>query len=443
MKPTLLAVDDEADIRFGVKRHFSRRGITVHEAASFADAQRALATAQYDAVLLDLKLPDGNGLDLIAEARKAAPDTGIVVITGHGDIPLAVEAMRRGADNFLTKPVKMADLEVFLQRTLELQGLRRDRSTQKRLTKKEEAYFGKSPAVRKALELAGAAAANDSAILVQGETGTGKGVLAKWIHERSGRRAGPFVEVNCSSLRGDLLASELFGHVRGAFTSAVQDREGLIEVANGGTLFLDEIGDMDLAVQAQLLKVIEEKCYRRVGESRPRTSDFRLLCATNKDLAKETQEGRFRQDLYFRINVLPIPLSPLRDMVEDLPGLVQHVLGSLGSPEGKPGPEVMGLLRTYAWPGNIRELRNVLERARLLSGGKTLSLEHFPGLARPSASLATKAKVWNLDELTAAHIKEAVEHFGGSRKLAAEALGISEGTLYRWLDKAESHEVRP
>lgn len=284
----------------------------------------------------------------------------------------------------------MADLEVFLRRALELQDLRRDHSTQKR--------------------------------------------LAKWIHERSPRRTGPFVEVNCSSLRGELLASELFGHVKGAFTSAVQDREGLIEVANGGTLFLDEIGDMDLPVQAQLLKVIEEKKYRRVGESHPRASDFRLFCATHKNLAKETQEGRFRQDLYFRINVLPIGLPPLRAMVGDLPGLVRHVLKELHWPEAEISPEIMDVLERYTWPGNIRELKNVLERAKLLSGSRPLGLDHFPGLLQPNAMGAAPAETWNLDALTADRIKKAMEHFAGDKTRVAEALGISRRTLYRWLE---------
>lgn len=440
MKPAILLVDDEEDIQFGVAGFLSQKGFSVKGAVSLAEAREALSSRRYDATLVDLKLPDGDGLDLVPEIREASPEMGIVVITGHGDIPLAVEAMRRGADDFLTKPVNMADLEVFLKKTLELGTLRRGRSTQERLARRDEPHLGQSAAMREVVRLASLAAENESPVLIQGETGTGKGMLADWIHQHSGRGTGPFVEVDCSGLRGELLASELFGHAKGSFTSAVQDHRGLVEVADGGTLFLDEIGDMDLGVQARVLKVIEEKHYRRVGESQLRTSDFRVLCATNRALQHDAQAGRFRQDLFFRINVLRIRLPAVREMLDDLPGLVDHLLGVLGSPNSQVPSDAMELLEAYRWPGNIRELKNVLERAVLLAGGAPLSIEEFPGLDWEEPGALAGEEPWDLSELERDRILQALEHFGGDKSKAARALGISARTLYRRLRQLEETE---
>ena len=385
--------------------------------------------------MLDLNLPDGNGLDWITDLRNAHPDTAIIVITGFGNIPVAVEAMRRGADNFLTKPVNMSELVIFLRKSLELETLRREQLAQKRLKRKETIYVGESPVMKKVMELASIAAASDSPVILLGETGCGKGILARWIHEHSQRHNAPFVEVNCSSLKGELLASELFGHVRGAFTGAVQDKQGLIEVADGGTLFLDEIADMDLSVQAQFLKVIEEKQYRRLGEVKMRKSDFRLICATNRDIVEETHQGRFRKDLYFRINVLSINIPPLRERREDIPGFVQHLLENLGAPNTEVTQEAMQLLQNYSWPGNIRELRNVLERAVLLAKGGPITPEHLPGLDTAYVLSDYIKEDWTLEKLEEAHIKTVLRKFGGDVQKAAKALGISRATLYRKLQK--------
>jgi transcriptional regulator with PAS, ATPase and Fis domain len=269
---------------------------------------------------------------------------------------------------------------------------------------------------------------NDSPVLLLGETGTGKGVFARWIHAHSGRKGGPLLELNCSMLQGDLMASELFGHAKGAFTSAHQSKQGLIEVADGGTLFLDEIGDMDLPVQAQLLKVLEEKTYRRVGETHSRQSDFRLICATNRDLAGEVQKGRFRSDLFFRINLFPITLPPLRDRPEDIPQLVEHFLSQGGCAEQQAPPEVMDLLRSYGWPGNIRELRNVVERAILLARRGKFTLEHFPGLGGHG-----QKKPQGLKDIEKEYLQTLIAESGSDMKKVAEALDVSRATLYRKL----------
>lgn len=436
MRARILLIEDEDGSRFGFSRYLSKAGYTVREAACLTEARDALLSQRYDAVLLDLKLPDGNGLDWIIELREHYSDIPVIVITAFGDIPVAVEAMRRGADNFLTKPVNMEDLEVFLRKSLELGTLRRRYLTHQRLERRDQIYFGESTVIKNVMKVASLAAQTDSPILLSGETGSGKGILAKWLHDNSLRNSASFVEVNCSNLKGDLLASELFGHARGAFTTAVQERQGLIEVADGGTLFLDEISDMDAGVQAQFLKVIEDKQYRRLGEVRVRQSEFRLICATNRDLLTETHEGRFRKDLYFRINVLSIPIPSLRERSADIPGLVFSILRNIGAPADYAiSSDTMNLLQGYLWPGNIRELRNVLERALLLAHGQPLTPEHFYGLDASRVLIERGTSGNGLEDVESAHILSVIRDLNGDTKKAAKELNISRATLYRKLKK--------
>jgi DNA-binding NtrC family response regulator len=434
----ILIVDDDASIRFGFSRYLEHAGYQVHDVSRLAEAKAAILDARYDVVLLDLSMPDGNGLELVPELRESYPDLVIVVISGVGGIPDAVEAMRRGADSFLAKPIVMADLEVLLRKYLDMARLRRKQMMIDRAADAggvDELYVGKSPVMKEVMDLAQIAAASESAVLVQGETGTGKGLLARWIHDHGARRSGPLVEVNCSGLRGDLLANELFGHARGAFTSAAQDRMGLIDMAHGGTLFLDEIGDMDEGVQAQFLKVIEEKRYRRLGDVRVRSSDFRLVCATNRDLPEDVRKGRFRSELYYRIHVLPMRLPPLRSRREDIHGLSRQILETMGLGGIEILPETSTLLEEYPWPGNTRELKNVLERAALLAGNHPLAPGHFPGVLAPGAAAAGGGDVMSLDAVEQAHIRRVMAAFGGDTKEASRALGVSRATLYRLLKK--------
>ncbi len=436
MKPYVLLVDDEIDTLESLSDFLELNGYAVVTADSLKNAQNAIVMHKFDAVFLDMNLPDGNGLDWLHPLREFQPYLAIIVITGIGDIPTAVEAMRLGADHFLTKPLNTDTLLLFLARCLEVERLRRCEIISRRLLTDKLIYIGESPLMQKAWQLAKKCSETDTTVLLLGETGTGKGVFARWIHDSGARRDEPFVELNCSSLRGDLLASELFGHRKGAFTSAIEDREGLVETANGGTLFLDEIGDMDLAVQAQLLKVIEEKVFRRIGDNKQRLSEFRLICATNKDLSREAAAKRFRSDLYFRICVFPLVIPSLRQCLDDIPGMINHLLSVLHQPEASLTPAAMSLLQGYSWPGNIRELCNVLERACLLARNDLLDVDNFPGLLNKdevSHSVDQSKVGWDLKSQEALHIRRALEHFNNDVTQTARALGISRATFYRKL----------
>lgn len=438
----VLIVDDDRVVRDTYSKYLTRKGYRVESAANLSELREKLDANRYDALVLDIFLPDGNSLEVIEDVRRDHPDMAIVLMTAEGSVHMAVEAMRKGVDNFLCKPVNLNELDVFLSKGMEVSTLRRERQAWLRQARLEPMFVGKSVLWNRTMEMAKLAAENDHTVLIMGETGTGKGVLARWIYANSRRKDEPFVELNCSSLRGDLLASELFGHVRGAFTSAVQDKQGLIEVADRGTLFLDEIGDMDIAVQAQFLKVIEEKQFRRVGDVRIRHSEFRLICATNHDLEQQCAEGKFRSDLFFRINVFPIHVPPLREMREDIPELAHHLLKTLTGKAVQLSAEVLDLFMSYGWPGNIRELRNVLERGLLLSQGNALEPVHFPGLQAGMLAPKVPTSTLNLKEVERAKISAALERYGGNVEMAAKALGISRATMYRRLKELKLGSIR-
>lgn len=446
--PKILLVDDEEATLFGYSKYLSKSGFTTASAKSLKEAKTLVSADVFDGILLDLSLPDGNALDWIAELHSTHNGLAIIVITGKSDIPTAVKAIKYGAHNFLTKPVTMDNLVTSLKKSLEIEELRKRDCIYQRLSpQKSEPYFGKSSAIEKVMQYANVAALNNTVVLLCGETGTGKGILARWIHEHSDRKGETFVEVNCSSLKGELLRSELFGHSKGAFTSAIKDRSGLIEIVDGGTLFLDEIGDMDLDVQAQLLKTIEEKSFRRIGENKIRTSDFRLICATNRDLTEASVNGNFRKDLYYRICIFPIMLPPLRERKEDISELIKHILRSYSYDTFPIDPMVEKILIEYSWPGNIRELRNMIERALLLSHGNALSVAHFPGINQPFAIQENSTEqegpeeIWNLDEIEKNHIQKVLKHFKGDKYETSNALGISLSSLYRKIDKFQ-HQLQ-
>lgn len=440
VKPKILLIDDEVATRFGFVRYLSASGFDVIEAEDLLSADRLFSSQKFDSVILDINLPDGSGLDLIEKFRQYSPEISIIIITGAGDIPLAVEAMRRGADNFLTKPVDMQGLEIFLKKSLEIGALRKLHCTRQRLKKKEDIWFGESVIIKEVAALARIAAENNSPVLITGETGTGKGVLARWIHNHSECASFTFVDVNCSGLQGDLLARELFGHVRGAFTSADQDRDGLLDAADRGTLFLDEIGEMAISIQSQFLKVLEEKTYRRLGDTKMQRSDFRLVCATNKHIEEEVRNGNFRRDLFFRLNLLTLHIPPLRERISDLPDLVRHLLSNDKSAKVEITEDAMQILKVYPWPGNIRELKNVLDRARILSRGDKLTPLHFSGL-KSSLLHCNADTLKTLEEIEHIHILSTLESHNGDITKTAMSLGISRATLYRRLkEMGEIHK---
>lgn len=435
MSRSILLVDDDAGIQASFSKFLTRSGYVTQAASTLGEARLLFLKQRFDAVLLDMNLPDGNGMDLISEFRERSPSVALVVITALGDVPMAVDAMRRGADNFLTKPVHLEDLGVFLRKSLEVGMLRRESLARRRTQSTPETYFGESEAIQSVMSYLRTATESSSPVLLMGETGTGKGVFARWIHQHSRVAEMPFVDVSCSSLRGELLSSELFGHARGSFTSAVENRPGLLDIADGGTLFLDEIGDMDLSLQSQFLKLLEEKRYRRLGEVQDRSSDFRLICASNRNMLEETRNGRFRQDLYFRINVFPIEIPPLRARKEDLAGLIRHLMNLMGAPDVEIAPDAMQALLQYNWPGNVREMKNLLERGLLLSKRRTLEKAHFSGLDASGLLKATHSDLREKGLPDFERAQEALRRAEGDKNKAAEFLGVSRATFYRMVKR--------
>ncbi|GMU67525.1 MAG: sigma-54-dependent Fis family transcriptional regulator [Acidobacteriota bacterium] len=438
----LLLIDDDRSVRDPVRRLFVAEGWRVEEAETIADGQRVFERVRPDAVLLDFSLPDGSALDLLPRLRQQDPDVPIVILTAHGEIQLAVATIKAGADQFLVKPAELRTLREVLERALELRrSARRDRAGARRDDRGGvDPFVGESRAIRELEQEARIAADAESPLLLLGETGSGKGVLARWLHQHGRRSREAFVDINCAGLSRDLLDSELFGHVRGAFTGAVQAKSGLFEIADRGTLFLDEIGDIDPSVQPKILKVVEERRFRRVGDVAERRVDVRLLAATHRDLAATVRAGSFRADLYYRLNTLTLRLPALRERLEDLPALTESILGRIRAETGRGvevDPDVVDRLARYSWPGNIRELRNVLERATLFARdgrltSATLRIEDGPA-PLASADAAIDSTDVRLADLERRHIERVLAHERGQVDRTAERLGIPRSTLYQRL----------
>jgi len=437
LRSKILIVDDDPGIRFSVRDFLERRGYDVEEADCLEEARLRLVQTRPDAVILDHLLPDGGAVQALAGLRELDPEAVILVLTGHGSIELAVEAIKQGAEQFLTKPIEMPALEEVLERSLETRRLRRHQAAARERSARDDVdpFLGDGAAIRSLREAAMQALGTDSPILVLGETGSGKGVLARWLHAHGPRREEAFVDLNCAGLSRELLDSELFGHARGAFTGAVQDKQGLLEIAHRGVLFLDEIGDMDPQIQAKLLKVLEEKTFRRLGEVRQRRVELQLVAATHHDLQRQHQAGQFRSDLYYRISTIPIRVPPLRERRQDLPLLAADLLRRLAA-DLKRGPVELSAaalerLSRHAWPGNVRELRNVLERALLAATGPRLDAAdlRFDPVAETAALPAASADA-TLDEMEEAQIRRALSEERGQVTAAAQRLGVPRSTLY-------------
>jgi DNA-binding NtrC family response regulator len=436
MSERILIVEDQPRLRQMIREFLQSKGFEVDDVDSCAAAEEAFRTTIPDVALLDYELPDGDALELMPRLRAIDADVPLLVLTGHATIELAVRAMKEGAEQFLTKPVELPTLHVVIRRLLDTGRIRHNEKASKRSGRRRavDPFLGSSAAIRTLEQDARAIAHSDAAVLIEGETGSGKGVLAKWLHENSPRAPEPFVDINCAGLSREFLESELFGFERGAFTGAVTAKSGLLEVAHRGTVFLDEIGDMDPAVQPKVLKVLEEKRLRRLGAVRDRQVDIRLIAATHHDLDALQRDGRFRNDLYYRLNTISLYVPPLRQRVEDIAVVARALVATLAEDTGRGevaiAPAALDLLAAHPWPGNVRELRNVLERALLLSRGAETITETHLVLRPPARGELGFAPTLSLEEVEARHVQLVLGHHGGNVERAATVLGLSRSSLY-------------
>ncbi|NOZ25784.1 MAG: sigma-54-dependent Fis family transcriptional regulator [Nitrospirae bacterium] len=380
-KARVLIVDDEEIVRESCRRLLQPRGYRVAEAVDAGSALRLMETMSFDLVLSDLKLPDTNGIDLLKEIKESHPETEVILVTGYGTVSTAVEAMKLGAYDYIEKPFRPDELVSLAGKAVEKKRLREEnlRLRKELSVKYIKNIVGTSKAIERVFRLIASVAPTASTVLITGESGTGKELVARAVHYNSPRRDRPFVVVDCGTLAGDLIESELFGYKKGAFTGAVTDKKGLIEEADGGTLFLDEIGNLPLALQSKLLRVLQEKEYRPVGDKKAARVDTRFITATNKDLTAMVKEGTFREDLFYRLAIFPIHVPPLRDRMEDIPLLAYHFLRKYSAELGREvtsiSAEAMRVLTSHGWPGNVRELENTIQRAILLAEGSTVTPE--------------------------------------------------------------------
>jgi two-component system, NtrC family, response regulator AtoC len=446
-KPTVLIVDDEKSTREGLARAL-RRTYRVLLAEDGARALSLLSEEAVDIVLSDLRMPGMDGLTLIQRILARTPQPVCILLTAYGSIETAVEAMKRGAFDFLTKPVHLDELDLVLQRALRTREMEvENRQLREQLDTRFglENMVGQSPAMREVFETIRQVAPSRASILIQGETGTGKELVARAIHQLSPRAKAPLITVHCAALPATLLESELFGHEKGAFTGATERRQGRFELADGGSLFLDEIGEIDQNVQVKILRVLDQRTFERVGGRDTHEVDVRLIAATNKNLEEMVQEGTFREDLLYRLNVITLTLPPLRDRADDIPLLVQRFLSEFSAENQKAidgvTPDCMNALLAYHWPGNIRELRNVVERMVVLSRQDRLSVRDLPPALRetagngPATTATLPGASLSLEAAEKHMIMQALDTHNGNRTKAAQQLGISRRTLHRKLNE--------
>jgi DNA-binding NtrC family response regulator len=438
--PSILVVDDDDANRVTLERILAREGYHVVHASGGREAMDRLREERVDLVLTDLKMPGMSGIDLLKAGRKVDPDLEVVVMTAYGTVETAVEAMKEGAYDFVAKPLKRMELVTTLQKALEKRGLQvENRRLREQLAAVGEGeIIGRSETMRALLDEIEQVAPSHATVLLTGESGTGKSRLARLLHRMSRRREARFVSVNCGAIPETLLESELFGYERGAFTGAVARKEGRFDLAKGGTLFLDEITETRPQVQVRLLRVLQDGEYERVGGTETLQSDARIVAATNRDIPREIAEGRFREDLFYRLNVIPLTVPPLREHPEDIPLLAQHFVARFGQKNGKPNlaltPDAIEVLSTWRWPGNVRELENAMERAVVLCRADRIGVDDLPATLRErgqgrkfvSFEVGTPLKV-----VERRMIDETLRYCNGDRSLAANLMGISARTIYR------------
>lgn len=455
--PLILIAEDEKNTREGLAKFLEGINYDVQTAADAEEAFRQIEKEKPDIVLTDIRMPGMDGLALLEKIKAKYPEITVIVLTAYGTVENAVKAIKMGAFHYLTKPVNLEELEFLIKKALTQQSLQEEnRELRRELFRdrfEEGNIIAHSQAMKSVLEMVDRAAPTRSTILIQGESGTGKELLAHRIHQKSPRRNQILLAVHCAALTETLLASELFGHEKGSFTGATERKIGRFERANGGTLFLDEVSEIPQEMQVKLLRVLQDGEFERVGGTKTLKADVRLVCATNKDLAMEVQKGSFREDLYYRINVILITVPPLRERGKDIRPLVEHFIRQLSHSSGKKitgiDAEAMKCLESYSWPGNVRELKNVIERMVVLSQDNQLTLKNIPddlrfpsNRAKPGAVKATLG--WNpassnLQEMEKELIRTKLSETRGNKSLAAKRLGISRRTLYR---KIEEYELR-
>lgn len=433
----VLLIDDEPVVRFGLRDFLESHGFAVDEAEDCASAREAFRSSRPDAAVLDFLLPDGDALDLLGHFKRTDSAVPVLILTAHGSIDLAVRAIKEGAEQFLTKPVDLPSLLVLLRREIDNRRLRQEGMVDRRraeLNGSIDPFVGSSAAIRRLEEQARKVLMSDSTVLIHGETGSGKGVLARWLHRHGPRATEPFVDLNCAGLSRELMESELFGHEKGAFTGATEAKPGLLEIGDRGTVFLDEIGDIDPSIQPKLLTVLDERRFRRLGDVRDRRVDIRLIAATNHDLNAQVADRKFRRDLYYRINTIPLTVPPLRDRREDIGTLARRILDSVSRDLGHRAltlsTEAVSVLEKYSWPGNVRELRNVLERAALLSSRDVLHPHDFCFEVDRTDNDGVAGSHLTLSELERLHIERVLAEESGRVDRAAARLGLARSSLY-------------
>jgi DNA-binding NtrC family response regulator len=440
-KAKILIIDDEESIRLGFSSVLQSKGYVCLEAENATQGLSVLRSHVPDLVLLDMNLPDADGVEVLREIKRENEFIVVIMVTAFGTIEKAVQALKLGAENFLTKPVDSQTLLILMDHSLKIHSFRRDEFLKEfsRKGEDDDHFIGSSSKMLKFYELVRLVSKDTITVLITGETGTGKGKWAQWIHKQSDRSGKAFVEVNCAGLSKDLLESELFGYDQGAFTGATKSKVGLIEVASGGTLFLDEISEMELSVQAKVLKVLEEKKFRRLGSVQERHADVRLITATNRDLKEMVKEGKFREDLYYRLNIMPLELPPIRERKEELVPVAEFFLMKMARQKGQRSAvlteDAKEALKGYDWPGNLREMRNVLERAFLLAQSRPITAEFLPSRQQlvAAASDDPNGPLVPLRDIELRYIKQVLARVNNNYKRAADILGVNRNTIYNRL----------
>lgn len=445
---SLLLVEDEDDFRETTAQWMTRKGHTVAQAPNAQEALVAMERQHFDVAVVDMNMPGISGVELLQRMKSDNMETEVIILTGQGTVESAVQAMKIGACDYLTKPFPLDDLEQRCRMAWQRGQLGKENRQLREVIKRQapkRKMIGESPGMQKLHKLIERVAPTDKAVLIQGESGTGKELVARAVQESSPRCEKPFVTINCAALPETLVESELFGHQKGAFTGATDDKPGLFEVADGGTLFIDELGELPLSLQPKLLRVLEDGSLRRVGTHKQRKVDVRIIAATNRDLLQQVHDGDFREDLYYRLNVLPLNLAPLRERTGDIDLLVDYRLG----PGWEADPEVMELLREYEWPGNIRQLMNVIDRATILADNNHITVDDLPpeivdgppeSVQPAPVPVADASDSSRLDEIEKAHIVEILQRENGNKAKAARALGIHRRKLYRLLERYDLHQ---